>query len=598
MEFLFAILVSHFAFSLDEAALDQTGMEDSLNADFVLTIVGTNDIHGNFNTHLNSQNQRLGGFDWFKGYMNALKNHVHRHYGEQGGLVLLDAGDAAQGTIYSNKSEGALAVKVMNRIGYTAAVFGNHGFDFGPKGEEWDECFGRPGCNSLESLQLNLMDQALFPFIAANVFYKNTRGAHKKGQLFTKWPYVIVPFQGRGVAIIGLESPSTPSTTIKDNVKDLKFTSGQKEVLQLVQMLKEEEKADIFIIVAHEGHQYLEQLKGAGIDAAVVGHTHRVEPEDSNSLLAREIPYIQSGSNGERFGIIQLALSKNSKGKLVVQKERTRLKPGIAIVPQEHYWMGQKVVADKDIQKIIQTEVDKTKAEAEVVLAATNGVFKRGRLQHRIADSYAGNLIADLMGESFEGNSRPKVVLINSGDIRREIPQGDKTEISYNDLYNALPKNLRFIRVPNLPMSYLVSALELSIKSCGRRGVMQISGITVAFERDCRRAVNKEDPQAKLFRVTTTAGDVLWEDGQSHVPIVDLVTTCFVFKNSGAGFRMFEPIKNNYEPGRHIRKTIAGTLSEKGQVNLSDFKPGRYVNCLVPNETKPVGSKIFQQACN
>ena len=53
-------------------------------------------------------------------------------YEAQGAEVILaDAGDYSQGTVYVSVNKGADAVTMMNATGYDVATIGNHEFDYG-----------------------------------------------------------------------------------------------------------------------------------------------------------------------------------------------------------------------------------------------------------------------------------------------------------------------------------------------------------------------------------------------------------------------------------------------------------------------------------
>ena len=45
--------------------------------------------------------------------------------------LLVDAGNAIQGTVYSYFDKGKSIIKLMNKTGYNLATPGNHEFDFG-----------------------------------------------------------------------------------------------------------------------------------------------------------------------------------------------------------------------------------------------------------------------------------------------------------------------------------------------------------------------------------------------------------------------------------------------------------------------------------
>src|SRR2546423_120619 len=79
-----------------------------------LTIVGINDTHGALlqtappKWIASGTSDGIGGADWFAGYLNAIR-------GEAGGAVIvLDAGDAFQGTLISNHFGGRSVTDVYN----------------------------------------------------------------------------------------------------------------------------------------------------------------------------------------------------------------------------------------------------------------------------------------------------------------------------------------------------------------------------------------------------------------------------------------------------------------------------------------------------
>src|SRR5579862_7443944 len=134
----------------------------------VVTVIGTNDVHGGVEPSV-KDGQRLGGYDWFAGYVAAVRAHVNKVYGEQGQTLLLDAGDAASGTLLSNFTEGMLLASLMNRVGYNASIPGNHAYDYGPIG--WLFNIVTPGKTDDDPLgALRRFIRALsFPCLAANV---------------------------------------------------------------------------------------------------------------------------------------------------------------------------------------------------------------------------------------------------------------------------------------------------------------------------------------------------------------------------------------------------------------------------------------------
>ena len=83
-----------------------------------IQIYASNDIHGQVKE--TSEIPGLGKYATY--FMNKRK---------EPNTLLLDQGDAWQGSIYSNRNHGQLITDVMNYVHYDARCIGNHDFDWG-----------------------------------------------------------------------------------------------------------------------------------------------------------------------------------------------------------------------------------------------------------------------------------------------------------------------------------------------------------------------------------------------------------------------------------------------------------------------------------
>ena len=100
-------------------------------------------------------------------------------------VALVDAGDAIQGDAVGALTEGEYMVDLMNRLGYAAAVPGNHEFDYGMD-------------RFLEITET----EAQFPYISANFTDLRT------GETVFD-PYVMLTFGDTQVALVGISTPKT-----------------------------------------------------------------------------------------------------------------------------------------------------------------------------------------------------------------------------------------------------------------------------------------------------------------------------------------------------------------------------------------------------
>src|SRR5215218_8684082 len=163
-----------------------------------VVVVGTTDVHGWFNGHVETPPGGGEGVVW--GGLPALASYVEALRDEnQGRLVLVDSGDMFQGTLESNIFEGEAVVKGYNVLGYAAAAVGNHEFDFGPVGPE--AIPRKPGDDPLGALKRNA-DLAMFPLLSANMVEKSTGRTPAWARR-----YIMVRSGGVRIGIIGLSTP-------------------------------------------------------------------------------------------------------------------------------------------------------------------------------------------------------------------------------------------------------------------------------------------------------------------------------------------------------------------------------------------------------
>ena len=116
-------------------------------------------------------------------------------------VLLVDAGDHAQGTAYGSMDYAETILKLMNAAGYDLATLGNHEFDYGT-----EHIF-------------TLQEWAEFPYISCN-FYHMEDNVRNDNVLDS---YVTYLFGDTSVAFIGI---TTPETYTKSSSWMLKATSS------------------------------------------------------------------------------------------------------------------------------------------------------------------------------------------------------------------------------------------------------------------------------------------------------------------------------------------------------------------------------------
>jgi 2',3'-cyclic-nucleotide 2'-phosphodiesterase (5'-nucleotidase family) len=150
----------------------------------LLRIFAITDLHGALEPKVQSwsENRPVGGMPVIKRLMDSLA--------AQCGCaeLRLDSGDEMQGTLASNLEFGRSTVSAMNRLGISAAVVGNHDFDW-----------------SVDTL-LRRMADARYPWLLANIVDSAT-GARPDWAV----PYKVLQAGRLRVGVIGYLTPDSGS---------------------------------------------------------------------------------------------------------------------------------------------------------------------------------------------------------------------------------------------------------------------------------------------------------------------------------------------------------------------------------------------------
>ncbi|HYX82546.1 MAG TPA: 5'-nucleotidase C-terminal domain-containing protein, partial [Gemmatimonadales bacterium] len=189
-----------------------------------LRVLAISDLHGQLEPRVWdwSQGRQVGGVAALKPWLDSLSAACGCT------SIRLDAGDEMQGTLVSNATFGRGTVDALNNLGIDAAAIGNHEFDW-----------------SVDTLRAR-MREAKYPFLSANI--TNTVGTARPD-----WatPWKLVTKNGVRIAVIGLTTTETPTSTAARNIQGLRFENGAQAVKRYLPEARA--AADYVIVVAHAG---------------------------------------------------------------------------------------------------------------------------------------------------------------------------------------------------------------------------------------------------------------------------------------------------------------------------------------------------------
>jgi sulfur-oxidizing protein SoxB len=212
--------------------------------------------------------------------------------------LLLDGGDAWQGSFIAHKTQGGAMVTLANMLGVDAMT------------SHWEMTYGE------KILRQNLADFH-GTFIAQNVFLTDEAafaGAEAldtaSGRVFN--PYVMRDVGGHRVAVIGQCFPYQPIAHPRRFVENWTFGIREAELQKVVDMVRGKEHADAVVLLSHNGMDVDLKLASrvTGIDVILGGHTHDgvVVPTVVSNPGGRTI-VTNGGSNGKFVGVLDLTVS-------------------------------------------------------------------------------------------------------------------------------------------------------------------------------------------------------------------------------------------------------------------------------------------------
>ena len=412
-------------------------------------ILHTNDVHGSIELYAK---------------VAAMKGD----YEAQGAQVILaDAGDYSQGTVYVSVNKGKDAVTMMNAAGYDVATIGNHEFDYG-----------------YAQLKSNL-DSAVFKVVCANVLQDGS-------PVFDA--YTMINKGGVQVAFVGLETPEAQTKANPALIQGLTFLAGNEMYAAVQDQVNAARTAgaDIVIVLAHLGvdsssepnTSYDLYKKVNGIDFIIDGHSHTVMTKGPEGE-----PIQSTGTALNNIGVITIDnATKKIESNELIPIWHTEEVDGKEVTVYDYTKSDETVAnAAKAIIDPIDADYDQKFAESAVDL---NGAKAPG---NRTEETNLGDLITDAMMWAIKTKApgvdmNNAVAITNGGGIRAAIAKGDITK---KDVNTVLPFG-NTLAVVYVKGSELLEALEVSTyctpKSLG--GFPQFAGMEVELNTACEYDAN------------------------------------------------------------------------------------------------------------
>ncbi len=369
---------------------------------------------------------------------------------EGSNVILVDAGDAFQGTLYFNVWQGEEEAYFMNALGYQAMAVGNHEFDSGP------------------AALADFIGLADFPVLSANI------DASAEPTLAGLIPaYTVLDVAGEQIGVFGLTTEETafisspgPNVVFNDVVASAEATVAELEGLGINKI----------IALSHCGYSPDQTLAAAvdGIDVIVSGHSHTLlgsmegaagpYPTEITSPAGDTVLIVSAYEWGKYLGRLDVNFTADGKVESYT---------GGPIFIDESFAEDPTIAAD------VATFAEPIEELKNTVIGETAVNLEGTRALVRSQETNLANLICDAMlWETAAENT--EICVQNGGGIRASIPTGD---VTMGQVLEVLPFGNQ-IATFGLTGADIWAALENGVScyedQCGR--FAQVGGLRYVFD--------------------------------------------------------------------------------------------------------------------
>lgn len=425
-----------------------------------LVILTTNDTHSQIDPDFDG----LGGVLRRKAIIDSVR-------GAEPNMLLVDAGDIVQGTLYFSLYGGAVEYALLDSLGYDISILGNHEFD--------------NGIDSLAYYQNRLKVVKL----SANYDFASTK---LDGHYL---PFTIREYGGKRFGIMGINLDPNGMIDM-DNCKGLIYNNSLRVANETARYLKQHERVDFVIMVSHVGYDNessespgdVQIVKSSSyIDLVIGGHSHTtIDPDNSKSVPwkvankhGREIPITQTGSSGKNVGCIKIDLDS-----LTVEYD--------LIAVDEHWDAKAHYPTLEAFLAAFQNPVHKL----------LNNIVAQSAQHYASSSVEMQNWVADIAYDIATSQSGLNIdlAIMNKGGIRQAMPEGEVSEGLIGAMF---PFNNKLV-VIDVSGEDLLKAIEVMAK---RGGDAVSNSVKVLYRKDGSVevatvrgiAVNR----AKIYRIAT-----------------------------------------------------------------------------------------------
>ncbi|RVT82714.1 multifunctional 2',3'-cyclic-nucleotide 2'-phosphodiesterase/5'-nucleotidase/3'-nucleotidase [Rhodobacteraceae bacterium CCMM004] len=485
-------------------------------ADFQITILHTNDFHdrfepiNRFDSTCSAEDNAAG--ECFGGIARMITAIADARERAGDNVLLLDAGDQFQGSLFYTQYGGDLAAEFMTQLDYDAMAVGNHEFDDGPEGLS------------------AFLDKVEFPVLSANIdVSQNNMLADRVGKS------AVLEVGGERIGVVSVLAEDTPetsspgSTVIFSSIVD----AAQAEVDRLT-----EDGVNKIVLLTHVGLPADRRLAEGvtGVDLIIGGHSHTLlsnsseDAEGAYPTMVNDVPIVQAYAYGKYLGEVMLTFDDEGN---VTEVSGDPILIDASVAEDE-----AAVARMSELAQPLEELRNRVVAEAAEMIEGDRSVC-------RAQECPMGNLVADAMLDRV-ADQGIQVAFQNGGGLRASIDAG---EVTMGEVLTVLPfqNTLSTFQVTG---QTLIDALENGVGQIeeGAGRFPQVAGMSFAIDAAA-------EPGSRISDVMV-GGEPIDPEATYGV-----VSNNYV-RNGGDGYAMFVDAENAYDFGPDLADVTAEYLAE------------------------------------
>lgn len=433
-------------------------------------------------------------------------------------VLVLDAGDQFQGSLFYTTFKGEVEAEFMEAIGFDVMAVGNHEFDDGPENlARFADMVSFPIISgNLDLSQSNILDDEMIP------------------------DHVILDVNGVQVGIISALATDTAETSSPG--PSIIF-QNEIDALQADVDALTEAGVNIIIALTHVGLPQDMRIAEAvtGIDVIVGGHSHTYL-SSSDPDRAGAYPTMITNPDGAFVPIVQAYAYSKYLGHLEVSFDDDG---NVIYAGGDTIVLDASVTPDPEIAARVAELGGPIEEAMAVVIGESTDVIEGSREVCRAMECAMGNLVADAMLDRVREQGID-VAIQNGGGLRATIDSG---EVTMGEVFTVLPFQ-NTLATFQLTGAGIVEALENGVSQVadGAGRFPQVSGMSYTFDVAA-------EPGSRISNVMIAGAPIDME------AVYGVVSNNYM-RGGGDGYFSFTVAENAYDFGPGLEQVVADFVTE------------------------------------